>query len=58
MGGEPRYASDYFDQLYSYAIELIKKGLAYVDELSPSKFVSIEEHLHQQVKTVLIVIAV
>ncbi|HHF5666206.1 TPA: glutamine--tRNA ligase [Haemophilus influenzae] len=33
--GEPRYASDYFDALYSYAIELIKKGLAYVDELSP-----------------------
>ena len=25
--GEPRYASDYFDQLYSYAIELIKKRL-------------------------------
>lgn len=23
--GEPRYASDYFDQLYGYAIELIKK---------------------------------
>ena len=32
--GEPRYASDYFDALYGYAIELIKKGLAYVDELS------------------------
>ncbi|MCU9999064.1 glutamine--tRNA ligase [[Pasteurella] aerogenes] len=32
--GQPRYASDYFDQLYGYAIELIKKGLAYVDELS------------------------
>lgn len=35
--GEPRYASDYFDALYSYAIELIKKGLAYVDELSPEE---------------------
>ena len=35
--GEPHYASDYFDQLYSYAIELIKKGLAYVDELSPEE---------------------
>ena len=35
--GEPRYASDYFDQLYGYAIELIKKGLAYVDELSPEE---------------------
>ncbi|MBN6709707.1 glutamine--tRNA ligase [Haemophilus haemoglobinophilus] len=35
--GEPRYASDYFDQLYAYAIELIEKGLAYVDELSPEQ---------------------
>ena len=35
--GEPRYASDYFDALYSYAIELIEKGLAYVDELSPDQ---------------------
>ncbi len=35
--GEARYASDYFDQLYAYAIELIEKGLAYVDELSPEQ---------------------
>ena len=35
--GEPHYASDYFDALYGYAIELIKKGLAYVDELSPEE---------------------
>ena len=27
-----RYASDYFDQLYEWAIVLIKKGLAYVDD--------------------------
>ncbi|MBQ4499993.1 MAG: glutamine--tRNA ligase/YqeY domain fusion protein [Alistipes sp.] len=26
------YASDYFDQLYEWAVELIKKGLAYVDD--------------------------
>ncbi|MBZ4187325.1 glutamine--tRNA ligase/YqeY domain fusion protein [Niabella beijingensis] len=26
------YASDYFEQLYTYAIDLIKKGLAYVDD--------------------------
>jgi glutaminyl-tRNA synthetase len=32
--GEIRHASDYFEQLYDYAVELIKKGLAYVDELS------------------------
>jgi glutaminyl-tRNA synthetase len=28
------YASDYFDQLYDYALRLIKKGKAYVDDLS------------------------
>ncbi len=28
------YASDYFDQLYEWAIVLIKKGLAYVDDLT------------------------
>ena len=28
------YASDYFDQLYEYAIQLIKKGKAYIDSLS------------------------
>jgi glutaminyl-tRNA synthetase len=28
------YASDYFDKLYSLAVDLIKKGLAYVDDLS------------------------
>lgn len=26
------YASDYFEQLYEWAVELIKKGLAYVDD--------------------------
>ena len=28
------YASDYFDQLYAFAIQLIEKGLAYVDDSS------------------------
>src|SRR4030042_4323211 len=28
------YASDYFEQLYEFAIKLIKKGKAYVDDLS------------------------
>jgi len=28
------YASDYFDDLYGFAVELIEKGLAYVDDLS------------------------
>ncbi|HEX4875074.1 MAG TPA: glutamine--tRNA ligase/YqeY domain fusion protein [Chitinophagaceae bacterium] len=27
-----RYASDYFDSLYEYALQLIDKGLAYVDD--------------------------
>ncbi|SHI15594.1 glutamine--tRNA ligase [Ferrimonas marina] len=35
--GEVCYSSNYFDQLYSYAVELINKGLAYVDELSPDE---------------------
>src|SRR6195952_4470875 len=26
------YASDYFEQLYSFAVDLIKKDLAYVDD--------------------------
>ncbi len=29
-----RYASDYFETLYEYALKLIAKGLAYVDDLS------------------------
>ena len=28
------YASDYFGKFYDYAVELIKRGLAYVDDLS------------------------
>ncbi|HSU51104.1 MAG TPA: glutamine--tRNA ligase/YqeY domain fusion protein [Segetibacter sp.] len=31
------YASDYFDQLYKFAVHLIKKGLAYVDDSSPEE---------------------
>ena len=29
--GEVRYSSNYFEQLHDYAVELIEKGLAYVD---------------------------
>ena len=32
--GEPLYASDYFDQLYEWAVQLIKAGKAYVCDLS------------------------
>ena len=31
------FASEYFDQMYDYAVELIKKGLAYVSELTPDQ---------------------
>ncbi|RME05533.1 MAG: glutamine--tRNA ligase/YqeY domain fusion protein [Anaerolineae bacterium] len=31
------YASDYFEQLYEFAVKLIKKGKAYVDDLSPEE---------------------
>jgi len=38
LGGEWEnrlfYASDYFDQLYEWAVQLIKSGKAYVDDLS------------------------
>jgi len=33
-GDREYYASDYFDQLYEWALHLIKKGKAYVDDLS------------------------
>ncbi|MDH4284354.1 MAG: glutamine--tRNA ligase/YqeY domain fusion protein [Gallionellaceae bacterium] len=35
--GAVRWASDYFDALHDYAVELIKKGLAYVDDLTPEQ---------------------
>jgi glutaminyl-tRNA synthetase len=34
--GEPFYASDYFDQICEFAVALIKKGKAYVCDLSPA----------------------
>ncbi len=37
----PLYASDYFDQLYAFALKLIEKGKAYVDDLSAEE---IREH--------------
>lgn len=32
--GDVRYTSDYFSQIYAYAIELVKMGKAYVDSLT------------------------
>lgn len=36
-GDREYYASDYFEQLYEWAIQLIKDGKAYVDSLSPEE---------------------
>lgn len=41
------YASDYFEQMYQYAVSLIKKGLAYVCELSPDEFKSMQRRFEQ-----------
>ena len=34
LGGAPLYTSDYFDRLYQFALELIDKGKAYVDDMT------------------------
>ena len=34
LGGAPFYASDYFDRFYEHAVELIRKGKAYVDDMT------------------------
>jgi glutaminyl-tRNA synthetase len=36
------YASDYFEQMYTFAVELIKKGLAYVDDLSAEEIATMK----------------
>jgi glutaminyl-tRNA synthetase len=33
LGGAPLYTSDYFARHYDYAVELVRKGKAYVDEM-------------------------
>ena len=40
--GKELYASDYFAQLYEFAVTLIKKGLAYVDDLSPEEIAALK----------------
>ncbi len=40
--GEALYASDYFGQLYQYAVTLIKKGLAYVDDSTPEEIAAMK----------------
>ncbi|WP_316830536.1 glutamine--tRNA ligase/YqeY domain fusion protein [Pedobacter aquatilis] len=36
------YASDYFDELYSFAVKLIEKGLAYADESSADEIAALK----------------
>ncbi|MCC6723277.1 MAG: glutamine--tRNA ligase/YqeY domain fusion protein [Saprospiraceae bacterium] len=45
MGFEPAgiyYASDYFQQLYDYAVDLIKKGFAYVDDSTAEEIAALK----------------
>jgi glutaminyl-tRNA synthetase len=37
IGGAPFYASDYFDRFYEYALDLIRKGKAYVCDMTPEE---------------------
>src|ERR1043165_1543918 len=37
LGGAPFYTSDYFGKHYDYAVELVRKGKAYVDEMPPDQ---------------------
>ena len=47
MGLQPAkelWASDYFDAMYEYAVELIKKGLAYVDDQTADQIRDASRH--------------
>jgi glutaminyl-tRNA synthetase len=37
LGGAPFYASDYFQKFYDYAIDLVRAGKAYVDDMTPEE---------------------
>jgi glutaminyl-tRNA synthetase len=41
------YASDYFEQLYQYAVQLIEKGLAYVDDSTSDEIAAAKGNLTQ-----------
>ncbi len=40
--GEAQYASNYFPQLYAFAVKLIEKGLAYVDDSSAEQIAELK----------------
>jgi glutaminyl-tRNA synthetase len=37
LGGAPLFASDYFGQFYEYALDLVRAGKAYVDDMTPEE---------------------
>src|SRR5437764_12011890 len=37
IGGAPLYASDYFEQFYEYAVDLLRTGKAYVCDMTPEE---------------------
>src|SRR5947207_13089027 len=37
IGGAPLYASDYFEQFYEYAVDLVRTGKAYVCDMTRSE---------------------
>ena len=37
LGGAPLYTSDYFEKHYDYAVDLVRRGKAYVDEMPPDQ---------------------
>jgi glutaminyl-tRNA synthetase len=37
VGGAPLYASDYFEQFYEYAVDLVRAGKAYVCDMTPEE---------------------
>ena len=41
------YASDYFDQLYEWAVQLVRAGMAYVDDLTAEEIRAPSRHPHR-----------
>lgn len=41
------FASDYFQQMYDWAVQLIKAGKAYVCDLTPEETAPVPRHAHQ-----------
>ena len=37
LGGAPLYTSDYFEKLYQFAVDLVRKGKAYVCDMTPEE---------------------